>query len=69
MYELLDEALVGHERVHTGVFHVDAPERAACLRNRLQACFKPVEMIETECSPVLGSHSGPGTVGVGFCAE
>jgi fatty acid-binding protein DegV len=31
--------------------------------------FQPVEIYETDCSPVLGAHVGPGTVGVAFYVE
>jgi fatty acid-binding protein DegV len=51
------------------VLHVAAPEDAARLREELEARFHPIEMIESECGPVIGTHAGPGTVGVAFCID
>jgi fatty acid-binding protein DegV len=51
------------------VIHVAAPEEAAQLAEKLKAQFHPVELIESECGPVIGTHAGPGTVGVAFYME
>lgn len=67
--ELLDAHLADADRIHMAVIHIAAPEEAARLREQLEARFHPVEMIETECGPVLGAHAGPGTVGVAFFVE
>ena len=64
VYELLQEQLGASDEVHMAVFNVAAPEEAVHFKEQLEARFHPVEMIETECSPVLGAHAGPGTVGV-----
>jgi len=69
VFQLLDEQLTGANRVHMAVLHVAAPQEAAQFRDELIARFHPVEMIETECGPVVGTHAGPGTVGVAFYAE
>jgi len=69
LYELVDGHLAEGDEVHMAVFNVAAPEEAARLSQQLQARFDPVEMIETECSPVMGAHGGPGMVGVVFYAE
>ena len=69
VYQLLEEQLPQGSKIHMSVLHVAAPEDAAQLRDELIARFHPVEMIETECGPVVGTHAGPGTVGVAFYAE
>jgi DegV family protein with EDD domain len=69
VYQLLDEQLSKDDRVHMSVLHVAAPQEAAEFRDDLVARYHPVEMIETECGPVVGAHAGPGTVGVAFYAE
>jgi DegV family protein with EDD domain len=69
LYELLDEQLTEGDKVHMTVFHTAAREESARLREQLEARFHPVEMIETDCSPVMGAHGGPGMVGVVFYAE
>jgi DegV family protein with EDD domain len=67
--QALEEQLAEGERVHMSVLHVAAPEESAGFATQLEARFHPVEMIRAECGPVVGTHAGPGTVGVAFYAE
>ena len=69
VYELLAEQLAGAERVHMAVINVAAKQEAARFKQQLVQRFHPVEIMDTECSPVIGAHAGPGTVGVAFYAE
>ena len=69
LYELLREHQAAGDRLHMAVIHVAAPEEAAQLADKLKAQFHPVELIESECGPVIGTHAGPGTVGVAFHME
>ncbi len=62
--ELLEQD-VGNRPVHLGIaltpgFDAQAKEMSALLRGRLNA----VSYTESEIGPVVGSHAGPGTVGV-----
>lgn len=69
LHQLVDAELAEGDEVHMAVFDVAAPEEAARLRDELEARFHPVEMVETEFSPALGAHTGPGTAGVTFYAK
>lgn len=69
VYGLVEKDLVGKGPVHMAVLHVAAPEEAARLAGELEQRFRPAEMIQSECGPVIGTHVGPGTVGVAFYAE
>lgn len=69
LFDLLDERLAAGDRIHMSVVHVAAPEEAARLADQLEARFDLVEMIRSECGPVVGAHAGPGTVGVAFYVE
>jgi DegV family protein with EDD domain len=69
VYELLEGQFSEGDRIHMSVLHVAAPQEAAEFRDQLVSRFQPVEMIETECGPVVGTHAGPGTVGVAFYTE
>ncbi len=69
LFGLLERQIAEGDRVHMAVLHVAAPEEAARLVEQLEARFHPLEMIRTECGPVIGTHVGPGTVGVAFYAE
>ncbi len=69
LINLVQEQLSEGDRVHMAVLHVAAAAEAASLREQLEAHFHPVEMIESECGPVIGTHAGPGTLGVAFYVE
>jgi DegV family protein with EDD domain len=69
LFQLLDDELAGKEGIHMAVLHVAAPEEAARLAEQLVERFHPVQMLHTECGPVVGTHAGPGTVGVVYYSE
>jgi DegV family protein with EDD domain len=69
VYELVAERVSPGDRVHMSIINVAAPEEAAEFGAELIARFKPVEVLEVECSPAIGAHAGPGTVGVAFYVE
>ena len=69
LIELLDEELAGKERIQMAVLHVAAPEEADQLAEQLVDRYHPAEMLRTECGPVVGTHAGPGTLGVAYYAE
>jgi DegV family protein with EDD domain len=67
--ELLEQQISGGDRVRLGILNIDCREDAARLGQRLRERFDTVELLENECSPVVGTHAGPGTVGVAFFVE
>ena len=67
--QIMEEQLAGTQRVHMAVLHVAAPEEAGRFAEQLETRFKPGEMFRSECGPVIGTHVGPGTVGVAFYAD
>ena len=69
LFQILDEELAGKERIQMAVLHVAAPEEADRLAEQLVDRYHPVEMIHAECGPVVGTHVGPGTLGVAYYAE
>ena len=69
LLQILDEELAGKERIQMAVLHIAAPEEADRLAEQLVTRYHPAEMIHTECGPVVGTHAGPGTLGVAFYAE
>jgi len=68
MLEVMAER-VGDAPVHAAVIHANAPEEAVDLRNGVNTYFRCQELYIAELSPVIGTHVGPGTVGVAFYAE
>jgi DegV family protein with EDD domain len=69
VYDLIEEQIAGKQNVHMAVLDVASPQEAAEFIEQLTAHFQPVEMLKVECSPVVGAHAGPGTVGVAFYAD
>ena len=69
LVQLLDEELAGKERIQMSVLHVAAPDEADRLAEQLVDRYHPAETIHAECGPVVGTHAGPGTLGVAFYAE
>lgn len=54
----------GDEPQHAVVAHALAPERAAEVLEALRAAVDVVEHLEVVIGPVVGTHTGPGAVGV-----
>lgn len=55
---------VGESRVRMGVLHADAPAEAEALADELRSKLNVDELIVTELGPTIGTHAGPGTLGV-----
>jgi fatty acid-binding protein DegV len=51
---------------HAAVVYVSASQEAVDLRNEVNAQFRCQELYTAELSPLIGTHVGPGTVGVAF---
>jgi fatty acid-binding protein DegV len=58
---------VGPEPAHVVVAHALAPERAAELRERLEAEVDVAERLDVVMGPIVGTHVGPGAVAVAAC--
>jgi DegV family protein with EDD domain len=64
--ELVAEKTKGKSNVRIASLHANASEDAKALLDRAKKEINPVETISTEVSPVVGTHTGPGTVGLAF---
>ncbi len=49
-----------------GVVHADAPANAAEVEDQLHARYPDLAIDRGELGPVVGTHGGPGVIGVGF---
>ena len=56
----------GKKDVHLGVMHAKAEEGANKVLEELEGKLKIVEKDVYTISPVIGTHTGPGTLGVAF---
>ncbi|MGD2049839.1 MAG: DegV family protein [Chloroflexota bacterium] len=59
----------GKGKLHASVIHAAAPEDAEQFKEQVLERLDPVEIISSELSPVVGTHTGPGLVGMGYYTE
>ncbi|MBN8582602.1 MAG: DegV family protein [Anaerolineae bacterium] len=64
--ELVAEQVKGKSNVRLATLHANSADDAKSLLERAAAQLSPVETIFTEVSPVVGTHAGPGTVGLAY---
>ncbi|HMK07883.1 MAG TPA: DegV family protein [Anaerolineales bacterium] len=69
MLDLLGEKVKGHERVRIATLHAAAEEEANAVLAEARARFSPVESMVCWASPAIGTHVGPGIVGVAYCLD
>ncbi len=69
LIELLKAAVFGFERINMiGVVSAAADTSAAKLLKKINKEFNAEEIMLAKISPVIGTHTGPGTVGVAYVA-
>lgn len=66
--ELAKEKIGGRTPVRLATLHANAADEAKELLDRASKELDPIETIFTEVSPTVGTHAGPGTVGIAFMA-
>ena len=71
LVELAVRRIDSRSPIRLAAIHANDPENAASLLEKVKSKFGITEISETmvaEVSPVLGTHTGPGTIGIGFMA-
>jgi DegV family protein with EDD domain len=66
--DIVTEQIAGRTPVRVATLHANAAEDARALLTRAEQTLQPVESIFTAVSPTVGTHTGPGTVGLAFMA-
>lgn len=66
--ELCIEKVNRRTPVRLATLHANAAEDAKALLTKAEQALSPIESIFTEVSPTVGTHAGPGTVGLAFMA-
>jgi DegV family protein with EDD domain len=66
LIELTEERIDGRKPLRIATLHANARQEAQDLLAEAAAHFKPDETIFSEVSPVVGTHAGPGTIGLAF---
>jgi DegV family protein with EDD domain len=68
LIELVQENVGERKPVRLATLHANAAEDAREILNEAESRLEVVESIISEVSPVVGTHAGPGTVGMCFMA-
>jgi DegV family protein with EDD domain len=68
LLELIDERIDGKQPIRLATLHANSPQEACQIMELVNSRFEAVESLFTVVSPVVGTHAGPGTVGVAYMA-
>ncbi|MDO9130231.1 MAG: DegV family protein, partial [Anaerolineales bacterium] len=66
--ELVVEKVAGRTPVHLAALHANAEAEARTMLDAAVARVHPIEIVFAGLSPVVGTHVGPGTVGLAYMA-
>ncbi len=69
LLELIAERVKGKPNLRLATIHAAAEAEAVELMEQAKALMHPVEAIAALASPVVGSHAGPGTVGLAYSTD
>jgi len=68
LIELVEERTEGQSPIRLASLHANAPEEAKAVLEEASKRVDAVEEVFSEVSPVVGTHTGPGVVGLAYMA-
>lgn len=69
LLDLVVERCEGKGKVYAAVANASAPQEAQSLADDLQKRLAPAELYIVDMSPVIGTHTGPGALGIAWYTE
>jgi DegV family protein with EDD domain len=69
MLEVAEERLGGRRMAEAAVIDADSPEEGDAIAEQVRERFGISPIYRAPLSPAIGTHGGPGTVGIAFYAE
>ena len=66
---ILTKQTSGFKKLDISVTHADAQEKAEALKQSLNERYPSLEIPISDFSPVMGAHTGPGLIGLGYLFE
>lgn len=66
MLDLTEEKISGRIPVRLATVHANAEAEALSLLENARQRFHPIESLHSPLSPVIGAHTGPGTVALAY---
>lgn len=67
--DLITERTKGHKQVRLATLHANNPQTAENILNKASRKISPQETVFSEVSPVIGTHAGPGAVGLAYLLD
>ena len=68
LLEMVGERIGGRQPVRLAALHANAADEARWMLEEAKERYHPVETVFSEVSPVVGTHAGPGTLGLCYMA-
>ena len=68
LIELVEQQIGGRTPLRLASLNANVPEEARALLEKAAARLGAIEKYETELSPTIGTHAGPGTIGLAYMA-
>jgi DegV family protein with EDD domain len=69
MLNMVQEKTTGAEKLHLAVMHGVISDELFHFEKMVSSKFKTVELLRGEITPVIGTHTGPGTLGIAYYNE
>jgi DegV family protein with EDD domain len=66
MIDIVAEKCAGKSPIWMSAVHANAPDEAQITLEKIKARLNPEESFLAELSPVIGTHTGPGTVSLSY---
>ena len=67
--DIIDERTRGHKNIRLSSLHANDPETAQFILDEALKRIPTVEQVFSEVSPMIGTHTGPGAVGLAYIYE
>jgi DegV family protein with EDD domain len=64
--DIIEERTRGHKNIRLATLHANDPETARFVLDEAAKRIPTVEQVFSELSPVIGTHAGPGAVGLAY---
>jgi DegV family protein with EDD domain len=69
LLEIIEERLAGGRMVEAAIVDVENPEDGKAVKAMIEDRFQPESVFRAGVSPVVGTHVGPGALGVAFYGD
>ena len=69
LIEIIQEKTAGKSNIRLATLHANAAEAGKEMLENAGRIINPIESIFTSVSPAIGTHTGPGTVGLAYMTD